>query len=416
MSIGTTKICFPFVGNDIGGSHISAVKLIQNLDRNEFECLIVLHTDQGELAPYLSERGLSWETIPDAALLRPNTKLRNLAKVLQSWAHFPSTLLKLRKFLRDNRIDIVHTNDGMIHVSWAIASRLSGVRHLWHHRADPRAKGVNFAAPVLADHIVTVSNFARPCRPLFPVTHKTSVIHSPFDHPSITSDKHQIRQKLAMELGCAPTTRFLGFFGSLVERKRPMKFVEVLHEFRRRHPHIEVAGLIFGAPPINDAHVKKSHKNIEDLLRQRANALGIANEIHLMGFRQPVEPYIQAIDILLVPAVNEPFGRTLIEAMLLGTPVIAANHGGNPEAIKDGINGYLVEPDNPVAFVDPILQLLNDDAVYRQISETAREQAKNHYGIAPHVNKMSGIYKQLKNASKRFAGEENRFPRTETGS
>ena len=45
-------------------------------------------------------------------------------------------------------------------------------------------------------------------------------------------------------------------------------------------------------------------------------------------------------EILLVPAVREPFGRTLIEAMLLGTPVVATDSGGNREAIVDEMNGF----------------------------------------------------------------------------
>ena len=60
----------------------------------------------------------------------------------------------------------------------------------------------------------------------------------------------------------------------------------------------------------------------------------------------------------MVTARGEPFGRTLIEAMHLGTPVIATRHGGNPEAIEDGRNGFLVDPDDPD---DPLLDRLSAD-------------------------------------------------------
>src|SRR3546814_16641998 len=95
----------------------------------------------------------------------------------------------------------------------------------------------------------------------------------------------------------------------------------------------------------------------------------------MMGFRHPSEPWMAACDALLVTAVDEPFGRTLIEAMLLETPDIAANSGGNPEAIEDGENGLIVPPDDPESFADAALALIDDPARAQRIAVTAHEQA-----------------------------------------
>ena len=132
-----------------------------------------------------------------------------------------------------------------------------------------------------------------------------------------------------------------------------------------------------------------------NLQMRRAEELGIAERIRLMGFRSPVETWIRAVDILLVPAVREPFGRTLIEAMFLGTPVVATNHGGNSEAIEDGLNGFLVQADQPDTFVDPVYRLLTDEACRKKIVETARAQALASYGLERHVSKLNGIYREL---------------------
>jgi glycosyltransferase involved in cell wall biosynthesis len=67
--------------------------------------------------------------------------------------------------------------------------------------------------------------------------------------------------------------------------------------------------------------------------------------VKLMGYRSPGPFWIAACDQLVVPAVGEPFGRTLVEAMLVGTPVVAARSGGNMEALEGGM-GLLVEPDD----------------------------------------------------------------------
>ncbi|RYG97302.1 MAG: glycosyltransferase, partial [Alphaproteobacteria bacterium] len=100
-------------------------------------------------------------------------------------------------------------------------------------------------------------------------------------------------------------------------------------------------------------------------------------------------------DILLVTAVNEPFGRTLIEAMQLGTPVIATDHGGNKEAIDHGRTGFLVQPENPSAFVEPMKTLLTNRAEWSRISETARTSALAGYSVVRHVDSIVNIYRQL---------------------
>ncbi len=382
-------VCFPFVGDNFGGSHISAIKLIRGLDAGRVRPLVVLHRDDGELAAFLASQSVDFVTLPDVEILAHRSPGRHkTAQWSRAWAYLSNSLPKMRSFLKARGVDVVHTNDGRIHASWALAARLAGARLVWHHRGAPDALGVNMLAPLLAHHIVTVSQFARPARPIVPVRHKLSVVHSPFDHPPKNYDRKLARRALIDELGCSPQTRFLGFFGIFNTRKRPVAFVDAVSAFQRRHPEIPVAGLMFGmeagdGPPLMPA------------IRRRAAELDVKDRIHLMGFRQPVEQWMCATDILLVPALNEPFGRTLIEAMMLGTPVVATDHGGNPEAIEHGKTGFLVEPETPEAFVPPIHQLLSDAACWRRISDTARKHAFSCYGLRPHVDRLTEIYESL---------------------
>ena len=63
---------------------------------------------------------------------------------------------------------------------------------------------------------------------------------------------------------------------------------------------------------------------------------------------------MRALDVLLLPSWEEPFGRALIEAMALGVPVVATNVGGPPEIVEDGREGYLVAPREPAAWAQAI--------------------------------------------------------------
>lgn len=378
-------VCFPFVGDEIGGSHISAIKLIEALNSGPVRPIVVLHVADGPVAAYLRDRGVSFVVAPLGAATVPGGKG---ARVSQGLGQTLRAVGPLTRFLKSRNIAIVHTNDGRTHAIWALPTRLAGARQVWHHRGDPDARGVNLLAPLLAGHIVTVSRFARPAHPVVGIAHKLSVVHSPFDPPMDVEDRADARARLVKMLGCREATSFLGYFGLLIDRKRPLGFVEAVAAFVRSHPEIPVMGLLFGVPG-------KEAPHLDQAVLQRAEALGVADLIRLMGFRYPVEPWMQAVDVLLVPAIREPFGRTLIEAMFLGTPVVATDDGGNPEAIEHGVTGILVPPEQPEAFVEPVYRLLADMDHRVRLVEAARTRAYASYGVETHVARLTAIYEAL---------------------
>jgi glycosyltransferase involved in cell wall biosynthesis len=93
-----------------------------------------------------------------------------------------------------------------------------------------------------------------------------------------------------------------------------------------------------------------------------------------------------------VPAVDEPFGRTLVEAMLLGTVVVAAASGGNLEAIRAGETGYLVPPDNAAAFADQILRVVRAPELCRAVADAARRDALSRFGLRQHAEAIMRVY------------------------
>jgi glycosyltransferase involved in cell wall biosynthesis len=127
---------------------------------------------------------------------------------------------------------------------------------------------------------------------------------------------------------------------------------------------------------------------------------GVGGAVHLMGYRSPGWEWIAACDILIVPAIHEPLGRTLIEAMLVGTPVVATRSGGTPEAIVDGC-GILVPPENADALARGCLEVVTDPASTRQMTGLARARARTHFGGGRHVETIAAIYTKLNAAASR---------------
>jgi glycosyltransferase involved in cell wall biosynthesis len=374
-SDGPTLVAFPFVGGFVGGSHLSAAKLIQNLDRRRYQPLVILHRTEGQVADLFRDGGIAFEPAPGARFL-------NGARLRDDIAFLLTESFRLARFLRRRGVRIVHTNDGYSHATWALPARLAGARLLWHHRKDPDAKGLRYVAPWAADRVVSVSRFSAPRPGLLSAGRKCTVVHSPFDTDAAPVDRARARGALVAELGCAPDARVVAFFGNLMTRKRPLLFVDVIAAIRARAPDLPLAAPIFG----------QDRENLGAAIRQRAAERGVADCIHLMGFRHPPEPWMAACDVLLVPAVDEPFGRTLIEAMLLGTVVVASASGGNPEAICDGATGHLVAVGDAEAFAERTLGLLADPAKLGAIAAAARRDALERFGLRRHAAAIMRVY------------------------
>lgn len=384
------RILYPFAGDTgLGGSHVSAGGLIAGLDRDRFDPRILIHRQAGAVGEYLRDLGLEIEVAADLPLMRtPNYPrdgdIRPAAYVLR-------LVPRLMREIRRIGPDIVHTNEGRLHTNWSIPTRLSGRKHLWHHRQDPRAFGINKLAPLTASRIVSVSHFALPARPLRPITGRFDIVRSPFDFSGPVPDPTTARRALLDELRLPDDTLLLGWFGTLVERKKPVRFVEAVAEIQQAMPGRPVHGLLFGGEDEADPTQRQQCLSM-------AAARGVTERIHMMGFRRPVRDAMAGVDFYLVSAINEPFGRTLIEAMSLGTIVIATAHGGNPEAITDGVTGFLVPPEQPHAFAGPVMMLCADPARRDAVIAAARADVLANYGQQIHVRQISAIYEGLAGA------------------
>ncbi|WP_152449189.1 MULTISPECIES: glycosyltransferase family 4 protein [unclassified Roseivivax] len=362
------------------------------LDRARFEPIIALHRTEGALGDYVHSLGLEYRLLTEPGIVAPKYS-RSVDDV--SFARYLTrSVPRLVAMLRDMQIDIVHTNDGRMHANWALPTKLSDAAFIWHHRQGPEAAGVNRLAPMLADRIFCVSEFSQPKNPIRSVADRLEVVRSPFDFSQALPDRNACHADLCAELDLPENAVLLGYFGVLNTRKRPDHFVRALALIAEALPDRPVHGLIFGK-------VEVAGSGLDEECRALAASLGVADRLHLMGYRSPIEAAMAAMDVMLVPALEEPFGRTLIEAMHLGTPVVATEHGGNPEAIRDGETGFLVDPFDAGAFVAPVLRLLQEPGLADAITARAQRHVHETLGTDSHVAQVSRIYEDVVLRSKR---------------
>jgi len=114
---------------------------------------------------------------------------------------------------------------------------------------------------------------------------------------------------------------------------------------------------------------------------------------------EDIPKYMTLSDVLVLPSLKEGFPNILLEAMASGLPVIATNIGGISEIIKNGENGFLVEPKNSKAIAEKILSLFENNELCKIIIEKNQEDVKK-YNWEDIAEKLEEKYRALKNISK----------------
>ena len=291
---------------------------------------------------------------------------------------------RLVAFLRERQIDVVHTNDARMHLTWGLAAKMAGARFVWHQRSAERSRRLAIYSR-LANAVLTVSEFCK--SQLTPsMSRRASVVLNPFDPTPTSFDRVFMRGRLLAELAVRDEhAKIISFVSHLTPRKRPLIFIRMAGRLVERMDRLVVFPM-FGDP----------REPMREECDRLINSLGLRDRCKLMGARFPIQPWMAASDIVVAPAVAEPFGRGVVEPTLLGTPVIAADDGGNREIIADRETGLLVKPDDPSAFADAVTELLDRPDFATELAENALRRAQVRFSEEEHVRKVLRVYKDLR--------------------
>jgi len=370
------RVCFPFVGDSVGGSQVSAAMLITALDQERYRPLVVLHED-GPLAGYLERRDIAYEVLPLRAYVGAGRR------IVQHVAAALRTLPPTRRFLRERNVDIVHAQDGRMNQTWGPAARSAGTNFVWHQRSMYAPSRLTRLALRCADAVVCNSDFVRQGLPA-DVRAAAVVLVNPFDTATAPPNRDLARADCLRAIGADGNVRLVGFVGNLTRQKRPDIFLEAATDIHARLPQ-PTCFLLFG----------RDREGAMPALRQMADQSGLTGAVHFMGFRDPIQPWIAGCDLLLAPEVNDAFGRALVEAMLVGTPVITSRSGGHVEVIDEGETGLLVPADDSAALSGAAVRVLSDDDLAQRLAAAGQSTARDRYSVTAHAGATMSLYDQL---------------------
>ena len=287
---------------------------------------------------------------------------------LQLTRRNPLGISRLWRLIRRWQPDIVHSHLEVSNTLSVIASLFEGdtrpclVNHLHNdpclqHSAAYRLAGW-LLAPHFDAHIVPTRTIAISVEKAFGKRHQSlEIIPNGIDPAWL--EKGPTRRTAALRDGAK---RVIGTIGRLVPQKSTRTLLQATPKLLAAEPSTRI--IVVGDGPLMPE------------LKAEASELGIEKSVSFLGYSGDLVSIYSALDVFVLPSRYEGFPISLLEAMAMGTPVVATNIIGNTDALENGKNGLLVPYDSPEDLASAILQLLSDDILRNALCENARKYVR----------------------------------------
>ena len=178
--------------------------------------------------------------------------------------------------------------------------------------------------------------------------------------------------------------RVVTFVGRLDPQKRVEDLIDAAPLILQKVPNVAFA-IVGGDPRIPEEAA------YFEFLRARIHAISPQPPVHFFGSERDVPHVLQSSAVLVLPSVNEGFGRVVVEAMAAGTPVAASHSGALPELLKKGELGFLFKPLDPDDLARAVVAALTDPSAGSK-SERAAQYAREAFDIGKHAERVESEY------------------------
>ena len=360
-----------------GGAERLAIQTTTRLDPERFDRTLVASRDFGV--------AVSKQHVANALedLRRAGVRVIGLKRTSarQVWAWWP-----LYRLLRRERVDVLHSHKFGSNLWGTVVGRLARVpvivahEHTWSYEGQPLRKLADRAVIARGSSaFVAVSREDQ--RRMIEVERirpeDTLFIPNGIPAPPAASGNDG-----RAELGIPADAPVIGTVSVL----RPQKALDVLLRATKilvqEFPGLRV--LIAGEGDRRFA--------LEDL----ATELGLDDTVMFLGVRTDVPDVLESLDVAVSTSDFEGSPLSVMEYMAAARPIVATRVGGVPDLIDDGVQGRLVDPQDPAAFAEAVAGLLRDPQGARQMGERARERRRSEFDIDVMVRRLEALYEKLR--------------------
>lgn len=355
---------------EMGGAERQLIKLIRSLPTDRFQCSLVTFK--------LDDR------LPLFSSLPCDVQVLGLRKSYD--VHALRLSLELRRLIKREGVDIVHTFFETADLWGGLVSRLSGIRVLLSSRRDmgilrrpKHAFAYKLVNPLFSGVLAVSDEVRRYCIEvdgLNPADVKT-VYNGVELRPAPTETREVLRERLRLQ----DFSKIILTIGNIRRVKGIDIFLRACEEVCRIHP--TALFLVVG-----DNH-EPAH--FEELMRL-VDELNISRNVRFYGPSEEIAQFLSVADVFCLPSRSEGFSNALIEAMGTGLASVATQVGGNGEAIDDGVNGVLVPPENGRALASAISKLLDDPKWALRLGQNAIETVRARFTHEAMMTQLINIY------------------------
>lgn len=370
----------------VGGAEQSLLTLLEGLSD---EVATVVASPAGPLHERVRALGVRVEALPGTTgsfRLHPVRTPRAVIDIARSAA-------ALRAIVHRLRVDLIHANSvraGLITAASRVVGGPPAVVHVRDVIPPGTAGRLVVRAVRLGSHRTVCISEHVACS--FGPRGQVDVIHNGvdldrFDPAAVDRDAQRAN------LGLDPDDRAIGVIAQITPWKGQEDAIAALAGVRREHPRTRL--FLVGEAKFLSSETRFDNRAFEAALVERARQSDVGEAVTFLGERADVAALVHALDVVLVPSWEEPFGRSVIEGMAMERAVLATSVGGPREIIEDGVTGVLAPPRDIAAWTRQIVRLLDDDDLRFRLGRAARTSLPGRFDAETHIRRIVETYRAL---------------------
>lgn len=366
---GDVSVAFVSSYGGLGGSELYLERLLGLVPRSWVRSVISL--GEGTLAERIRLLGFEVDVMPTSR---------------HPWS-FAASSWKLRRHLRKLRPDVIHANGLKAAIVSVLAATGTGLPVVWV-RHDFSWEG--WRARALASRSRRVICVSHALTRTFPRTmaNRIDVVHTGIQE--IVIDREDARRHVLRVIGDQTAAPLLSLVGHLIPGKGHLELVEIIPSLLQDLPDARV--LLVGGQPSErfGEYVERLHHRIDEL--------GVTHAVTFLGHRDDALTLIAASDLVVMPSVSmfstietEGFPLLALEALAVGTPVVAYAVGGLPELLAEC--GTFIVPSDKEGLLQAILRVATDRPAWERLSRCGQMRARRSFAVADMVRKLDDVYR-----------------------